>query len=184
MLVKGNGVQVIYGPKVTVIKSNLDDFMAQGTGKKSKTEVLGAPIKGEVIPLEKVDDEVFSQGILGKGIAIEPSVGEVYAPCDGKVTNLVDTHHAIGITSDKGTDILIHVGIDTVKLGGEFYEYNVKDGQTVKKGDLLMTFDMEKIRSAGYKLTTPVVVTNAEAKPLTEGETDIGEAVLEVENNN
>ncbi len=184
VLVKGNGVQVIYGPKVTVIKSNLDDFMAQGTGKKSKTEVLGAPIKGEVIPLEKVDDEVFSQGILGKGIAIEPSVGEVYAPCDGKVTNLVDTRHAIGITSDKGTDILIHVGIDTVKLGGEFYEYNVKDGQTVKKGDLLMTFDMEKIRSAGYKLTTPVVVTNAEAKPLTEGETDIGEAVLEVENNN
>ena len=180
VIIKGNGVQVIYGPKVTVIKSNLDDFVARQTDKNIGGEVIGAPIKGTVIRLESVDDEVFSQGILGEGIAIEPSAGEVYAPCDGKITNLVDTRHAIGITSDNGTDILIHVGIDTVKLGGEHYEYKVTAGQTVKKGDLLMTFDAEKIRDAGYKLTTPVVVTGGRANALASGEVDIGEAVMEV----
>lgn len=175
VIIKGNGVQVIYGPKVTVIKSNLDDYMSANGG-----EIIDAPVKGEVIPLASVEDDVFSQGILGEGIAIEPLSGEIYAPCDGTVSNTVDTRHAIGVTTARGSDILIHVGIDTVKLGGEYYEYKVSEGQSVKKGDLLMTFDADKIRAAGYKLTTPIIVTGGKAKSLANGTVDVGEAVMEI----
>ena len=177
---KGNGVQVVYGPRVTVIKSKLEEFLespesdaetvvaaetkSTETEKSKKTGLmLSAPINGIAIPLDKVEDEVFSRGILGSGAAIEPLEGKVYAPCGGTVSNTVDTKHAIGITAENDAEILIHVGLDTVKLDGKYFEYKVKDGDKVKAGDLLMTFDMEKIKAAGYKTVTPVVVCNADA---------------------
>lgn len=201
---KGNGVQVIYGPKVTVIKSDLDDYMANDSGKNTtvnsekagkasnnKAEqtvklILQSPMAGEVLPLEKVEDEVFSAGILGFGAAIEPSVGEVHAPVDGVVSNTVESAHAIGITADNQdkTDILIHVGIDTVKLGGEFFEYCVKEGEAVKAGDLLMKFDIDGIRGKGYKLTTPIIISGMDDKSrikmLANKMTDIGQKLFEL----
>ena len=201
---KGNGVQVIYGPKVTVIKSDLDDYMSNGEVKNSaeKPEITGnvtkmranaavnlillSPLAGEIIPLEKVEDEVFSAGILGYGVAIEPSIGEVHAPVDGVVSNTVESAHAIGITADnpEKTDILIHVGIDTVKLGGEFFEYCVKEGEAVKAGDLLMKFDIDGIRDKGYKLTTPIIISGMEDKSRIKMSarkmTDIGQKLFEL----
>ncbi|CQR54871.1 beta-glucoside-specific PTS transporter subunit IIABC [Paenibacillus riograndensis] len=126
-----------------------------------KQETVSSPLKGEVIALSDVKDEAFSTGALGKGIAIEPAEGKVYSPVDGVLTSLFASGHAIGITSEHGVDILIHVGKDTVKLKGKHFTPKVKQGDTVKKGDLLMEFDMEAIRAAGYILTTPVIVSNS-----------------------
>ncbi|MDD6762729.1 MAG: glucose PTS transporter subunit IIA [Clostridiales bacterium] len=182
---KGNGVQVIYGPQVAVIKSNLEDFLdtpaadnvdaiadlgaaaapAKAEEKKpasAKEIVLSAHLNGKVVPLEEVEDDVFSGKILGDGVAIEPSEGKLYAPCDCTIEGLFDTRHAINMTSDDGCEILLHIGIDTVKLGGKFFEAVVKDGQKVKKGDLLITFDIDGIRNAGYKVTTPMIICNSD----------------------
>jgi beta-glucoside PTS system EIICBA component len=126
-----------------------------------KQETVSSPLKGEVVALSEVKDEAFSTGALGKGIAIEPAEGKVFSPVDGVLTSLFSSGHAIGITSDHGVDILIHVGKDTVKLKGKHFTPRVKQGDTVKKGDLLMEFDMEAIRAAGYILTTPVIVSNS-----------------------
>lgn len=126
-----------------------------------KQETVSSPLKGEVVALSDVKDEAFSTGALGKGIAIEPSEGKVFSPVDGVLTSLFSSGHAIGITSDHGVDILIHVGKDTVKLKGKHFTPRVKQGDTVKKGDLLMEFDMDAIRAAGYILTTPVIVSNS-----------------------
>ncbi|WP_019911908.1 beta-glucoside-specific PTS transporter subunit IIABC [Paenibacillus sp. HW567] len=126
-----------------------------------KQETVSSPLKGEVIALSDVKDEAFSTGALGKGIAIEPAEGKVFAPVDGVLTSLFSSGHAIGITSDHGVDILIHVGKDTVKLKGKYFTPKVKQGDAVKKGDLLMEFDMEAIKAAGYILTTPVIVSNS-----------------------
>ncbi|CAH1190123.1 PTS system beta-glucoside-specific EIIBCA component [Paenibacillus auburnensis] len=126
-----------------------------------KQETVSSPLKGEVVALSDVKDEAFSTGALGKGIAIEPAEGKVFSPVDGVLTSLFSSGHAIGITSDHGVDILIHVGKDTVKLKGKHFTPRVKQGDTVKKGDLLMEFDMEAIRAAGYILTTPVIVSNS-----------------------
>ncbi|MDF9842250.1 MULTISPECIES: beta-glucoside-specific PTS transporter subunit IIABC [unclassified Paenibacillus] len=126
-----------------------------------KQETVSSPLKGEVIALSDVKDEAFSTGALGKGIAIEPAEGKVFSPVDGVLTSLFASGHAIGITSDHGVDILIHVGKDTVKLKGRHFTPRVKQGDNVKKGDLLMEFDLEAIRAAGYILTTPVIVSNS-----------------------
>ncbi|MBW4085743.1 beta-glucoside-specific PTS transporter subunit IIABC [Paenibacillus sp. S150] len=126
-----------------------------------KQETVMSPLKGEVIALSEVKDEAFSTGALGKGIAIEPSEGKVLSPVDGVLTSLFSSGHAIGITSDHGVDILIHVGKDTVKLKGKYFTPRVKQGDAVKKGDLLMEFDLEAIRAAGFILTTPVIVSNS-----------------------
>ncbi|WP_054939966.1 beta-glucoside-specific PTS transporter subunit IIABC [Paenibacillus ihuae] len=126
-----------------------------------KQETVSSPLKGEVVALSDVKDEAFSTGALGKGIAIEPAEGKVFSPVDGILTSLFSSGHAIGITSDHGVDILIHVGKDTVKLKGKHFTPRVKQGDTVKKGDLLMEFDMDAIRAAGYILTTPVIVSNS-----------------------
>ncbi|WP_310832584.1 beta-glucoside-specific PTS transporter subunit IIABC [Paenibacillus pedocola] len=126
-----------------------------------KQETVSSPLKGEVVALSDVKDEAFSTGALGKGIAIEPAEGKVFSPVDGVLTSLFSSGHAIGITSDHGVDILIHVGKDTVKLKGKHFTPRVKQGDTVKKGDLLMEFDMDAIRAAGYILTTPVIVSNS-----------------------
>ena len=134
------------------------------------------------MPLEKVDDEAFSQGILGEGIAVEPVEGRLYAPCSGKVDTVFDTKHAVNIVSDNGCEILLHIGLDTVKLEGKYFEAHVKDGQKIQKGDLLISFDIAKIRSAGYKITTPIVICNSDdfesIKSAAEGKIIVGEDLL------
>ena len=121
-----------------------------------------APLSGRAIPRGEVKDETFAAEVLGKGAAIVPDAGRVTSPCDGTVTTLFDTKHAVGVTSPDGMELLIHVGINTVNLNGQYYTAHVSEGDTVKTGDLLLTFDMEKIRQAGYDLTTPVIVTNTD----------------------
>ncbi len=124
--------------------------------------ILAAPLSGQTISLSEVSDEAFSQGILGKGAAILPVEGKVYAPVNGRVETVFETKHAIGLVSDEGVEILIHVGIDTVELGGKFYEAKVKQGESVAKGQLLLEFDMDGIKKAGYDITTPIIVSNTE----------------------
>lgn len=124
---------------------------------------IGSPVNGRAIPLSETKDEVFSKGIVGKGIAFLPSEGKVYAPVDGSVEAVFDTKHAIGLKDKNGVEILIHVGMDTVELGGKFYTAHVEQGDAVEKGQLLLEFDMEQIREAGYDLTTPMVVSNSDA---------------------
>jgi len=132
----------------------------------SKAELAGeegtvtAPLSGTVIALEAVKDPAFASGVLGKGLAIIPTEGKVYAPCDGELTVVFPTGHAIGIRSDNGIEVLIHVGMDTVRLNGEYFNKLAEAGTRVKAGDLLLTFDMEAIAKAGYDLTTPVLITN------------------------
>ncbi len=132
-----------------------------------KAEIAGeegtvmAPITGRVIPLSEVKDEAFSSGALGKGVAIVPAEGKVYAPCDGVVSALFPTGHAIGITGTNKAEVLMHIGMDTVKLDGKFFHIKTQAGATVKTGDLLVEFDMEEIKKAGYDVTTPVLITNS-----------------------
>lgn len=121
-----------------------------------------SPIVGEAIDLSQVKDEVFSSGALGKGIAIDPEVGEVYAPCDGEITTFFPTGHAIGIQADNGAELLIHVGMDTVQLEGKGYTPVAKQGDRVKKGQLLLKFDIDYIKSQGYTVVTPIIVTNSD----------------------
>ncbi len=181
VIIKGNGIQVIYGPRVTVIKSNLEYFIASGAKidieedlvietkeevKEEKVEnscIIVAPIEGNAISLEEVGDGVFSEGMLGKGVAIEPTVGRAVAPVNGTVSTIFDTKHAVGLTSDDGAEVLIHIGLDTVKLNGEHFNTHVKAGDKVKAGDLLVEFDIEKIKEAGYPTVTPIIVTNTDS---------------------
>lgn len=119
-----------------------------------------APIKGEIISLESVNDEVFSSGAMGKGVAIIPNEGVVYAPFDGEVVTVYQSMHAIGLRSDTGVEILIHIGLDTVQLNGQHFESFVSSGQNIKAGDRLIAFDLKEIEQAGYDIITPVIVTN------------------------
>lgn len=127
----------------------------------SKKETLYSPMVGNVLPLSKVPDETFSSKLLGEGLAITPSVGEVYAPFDGEIISLFPTKHAIALKDDKGVEVLIHIGIDTVELNGEGFEQLVKVGDFVKRGQLLLRMDIDFISSKGYSLISPVVVTNS-----------------------
>ncbi|WP_455268615.1 glucose PTS transporter subunit IIA [Ruminococcus sp.] len=210
---KGNGVQVIYGPKVSVIKSDLEDFIdspysddpdsiigtegasdkteekpqtegAENTETNGKTITLYSHMNGTAVKLEDVEDEVFSQKILGEGAAVEPSEGKLYAPCDGKIDSVFDTKHAVNMVSSEGVEILLHIGIDTVKLGGQYFEAHVSDGQEVKKGDLLISFDMDKIKAAGYKVTTPIIIGNtddyASVEPVAQNSVSAGDMILKI----
>ena len=129
-------------------------------GKKEKNNKLYAPLKGEAVLLENIEDPMFAQKILGDGIAIEPSEGKVYSPADGTVSMIADTKHAIGINTQDGLELLIHIGMDTVALKGEGYIPKVEAGASVKKGDLLMEFDMDFIKEKGYSCVTPMIVTH------------------------
>ena len=179
VMIKGNGVQVIYGPRVTVIKSNLEDFISSGAIvsieepiKEEKKEVkqekqnnskdiIFSPIEGEIKPLEKVNDGVFSEGLLGKGISIEPTVGRAVSPVNGVVSTVFDTKHAIGLTSDDGVETLIHIGIDTVNMNGNGFDVLVKVGDDVKVGQNIMKCDLDKIIEAGYQTTSAFLLVNS-----------------------
>ncbi|MDE7246179.1 MAG: glucose PTS transporter subunit IIA [Oscillospiraceae bacterium] len=209
VVVKGSGIQIIYGPQVTLIKSDFEDFVENVHYGKIPAELLNgtpsAPVApaapqtaapaladetyvahaaGEIRLMNQVEDEVFAGLILGDGIAVEPAEGKIYAPIDGKISNVADTKHAIGITTPGGAELLIHVGIDTVALQGQHFNVQVTEGQKVKKGDLLLTFDMDAIKAAGYKCTTPLIVTNTDdykaVRPLATGRVKPGETILEV----
>lgn len=125
-------------------------------------EVIISPLKGEVTELSKVEDEAFSTGLLGKGIAIKPVEGKVVAPAGGVVTTFFPTGHALGITTDNGTEILIHVGMDTVQLEGKYFTPRVKQGDKIKAGDVLLEFDINKIKESGFSTITPVIITNSD----------------------
>lgn len=124
-------------------------------------EILDSPLEGVIIPLSEVNDKIFSDEIMGKGVAIIPSSGKVVSPCNGVVTALFDTKHAIGITSDSGLEILIHIGLDTANLKGEYFKNLVEKGASVKKGELLLEFDLDSIIKAGYDCTTPIIIANS-----------------------
>lgn len=123
---------------------------------------IANPVSGEVIALSEVNDATFSSGVLGEGYAVIPSEGKVTAPFDGKVETLMDTHHALGLVSNSGIEMLIHVGLETVALNGKYFTPKVAEGDSFKKGDVLLTFDLEAIKKEGYDTTTPVVVSNAD----------------------
>lgn len=120
------------------------------------------PLSGEVIPIEQIGDGVFSDGILGPGIGMEPAEDKVYAPFDGTVTQVSDTKHAVGVTSNDGIELLIHIGMDTVEMSGNGFSAKVKIGQKVSLGDELLTFDSAAIRAAGHPTVSAIVVTNAD----------------------
>lgn len=143
-------------------KEKVSENKAEETAVKPLVgkKIIASPLTGKVKQLSEVNDPVFASESMGKGIAIEPTVGEVFAPVNGTVTTLFPTKHAIGITSEEGIEILIHVGINTVQLEGKYFTESVKQGDTVKQGDLLVKFDINKIKEAGYQVTTPVIVTN------------------------
>ena len=128
-----------------------------------RQEEIASPINGEVVTLAEVKDEAFSSGALGKGVAINPIEGKVYAPADGEITTLFPSLHAIGITTDKGAEILIHVGMDTVQLEGKHFNAKIKQGDKVKKGQLLLEFDKAAIEKEGYSTITPVLITNSDS---------------------
>lgn len=140
-------------------------------GSEQRKMEIVSPITGEVKPLEECPDEAFASGTLGKGVYIEPAEGKVYAPCNGKIAMLFDTLHAIGITSEDGAEVLIHIGLDTVTLGGEGFQAFVKAGDSVKTGDLLIQFDMDLIRKRGFSVATPVLISNADVYPELSAET-------------
>ena len=167
VILKGKGIQVIYGPQVAVLKTNLEAFLQtsaadQVSSQVSSGEEIKSPMNGTVIPLSEVPDAVFSSEMLGKGFGVEPSEGKAYAPVDGEVTTVFDTKHAIGLMSKHGVELLIHIGMDTVKLNGKGFDVKVKTGDQVKAGDLLAEFDMNLIKGEGYPVTTAVVVTNTD----------------------
>jgi PTS system beta-glucosides-specific IIC component len=143
-------------------KKAADKAPAASAGSAAKGGTVAAPVTGNVIALSDVKDEAFSSGAMGQGLGIEPTEGKVYAPVDGEITTFFPTGHAIGITGDNGAEILIHVGMDTVELNGKGFTPKKKQGDHVKKGELLLEFDMNVIKEAGYSTVTPVIVTNSD----------------------
>ena len=204
VICKGQGVQVVYGPRVSNIKSDLEAYLASPESDKAeaagasaaaaeatsaaasgKTIVIASPLSGRVIPLEEVADGVFSEKMVGDGFAVDPTDNQVYAPADCEVTTVFGTKHAIGLTTPEGCELLIHLGIDTVQLNGAPFTINIKEGDTLKKGDLIGSFDEKAILDAGYRTVTPVVVTNSDAytsfQLLKTGDTAHGEDTLSIE---
>ena len=220
VVANGDGVQVVYGPEVTVIHARLQDYIAQIISASSSTadnsaavpttsaevsnpavsaeakdsdnlsvadtiiDIIYAPCNGTVITLKEVADGVFSEGYIGDGFAIEPVDGSFYAPFDCTVAMVFYTHHAIALHTANGTELILHVGLDTVKLKGQYLEVFVDEGQKIQKGDLILRADLEGIQSAGCRTVTPVVITGAggaeSVELLKTGPVHIGDAVLKV----
>ncbi|MDR1138608.1 MAG: glucose PTS transporter subunit IIA [Clostridiales bacterium] len=151
-------------------------------GNQMQASVLSSPLIGQSKPLSECSDPVFAEGIMGKGVVVTPTVGKLYAPFDAEVTLVFDTKHAVGIKGDNGVEMLIHVGIDTVQLEGKHFVAHVKVGDKVRKGDVLTEFDIEAIKSAGYSLETPVIVTNYtdydNFGTLANGQVTLGDAII------
>lgn len=220
VVANGDGVQVVYGPEVTVIHARLQDYIAQIISASSSTadnsaavpttsaevsnpavsaetkdsdnlsvadaitDIVYAPCNGTVIPLKEINDGVFSEGYIGEGLAIEPVDGSFYAPFDCSVAMVFDTHHAIALHTANDTELILHVGLDTVKLNGQHLEVFVQEGQEIQKGDLILRADLEGIQSAGCRTVTPVIITGAggaeSVELLKTGPVHIGDAVLKV----
>lgn len=196
VICKGDGVQVVYGPKVAVIKAKLEDYLENApktpaataapapAAPAAKDTVLSACLNGTVVPLADVKDEAFASGALGDGIAIEPTDGELVAPADGEISSTFETHHAVGMTTVDGAELLMHIGIDTVKLGGKHFTYLVNEGDKVKKGQPLIRFELEAIKAEGYPVTTPLIVCNtddyAAVAAKASGAVKQGDALLEL----
>ncbi|GAB6400668.1 hypothetical protein IMM1_18970 [Pseudocoprococcus immobilis] len=220
VVANGDGVQVVYGPEVTVIHARLQDYIAQIISASSSTadnsaavpttsaeisnpavsaeakdsdnlsvadaitDIVYAPCNGTVIPLKEINDGVFSEGYIGEGLAIEPVDGSFYAPFDCSVAMVFDTHHAIALHTANDTELILHVGLDTVKLNGQHLEVFVQEGQEIQKGDLILRADLEGIQSAGCRTVTPVIITGAggaeSVELLKTGPIHIGDAVLKV----
>ena len=134
-----------------------------GLGSKTNAETILAPLTGEVKNIEEVPDPVFAGRMMGDGVAIVPTEGVVVSPVDGEIVQLFHTKHAVGIKAKNGTEILIHIGLETVKMGGEGFEAHVSEGQAVKAGDKLISFDLELIREKAKSTITPIVITNTDA---------------------
>ena len=186
---KGNAtgmiVSLIAGAVLTMIFYKTNDQQVENKEvTKLEEETILAPIKGEVKPIEESSDAAFASGALGKGVVILPEEGKVYAPVTGTVTVLFPSLHAIGITSDAGVELLIHIGINTVQLNGEGFTAHIKQGDQIKQGQLLVEFDMNKIKEAGYTLETPVLVTNyadlKEVKNTNASSVQLQETLMEV----
>ena len=131
--------------------------------------MLGAVAKGKVVELKEVYDPTFNSGMLGQGVAIVPSEGKIYAPADGEIGMVFETLHAVSMTADNGVEILVHVGLDTVELKGEGFEAHVQAGDKVKKGDLMLSVDLDAVQAAGYDIVTPILVCNTDEYAAVEG---------------
>ena len=210
VVIKGNAIQVIYGPSVTIVKANFEEFVegiregkidramaeaaggggsapaaaAEPAGPKMADATLASHMTGHMMLMNEVPDEGFASRGMGDGVAVDPTVGELHAPADGTISLVFPTKHAVGMVTDDGTELLMHIGIDTVKLNGEHFEVHVAQDQKVKKGDLLVTFDIPAIKKAGYPVVTPLIVTNTAAykavRPLKTGDVKVGDDLFEV----
>ena len=181
LVMKGQGVQAIYGPKADVLKSDIQDILDSGevipetlptqmteaqqnaVQFKGLTEEVYSVADGEVIALEQVKDPVFSQKMMGDGFAVEPANGNIVSPVSGTVSSIFPTKHALGLVTEAGLEVLVHIGLDTVSLEGKPFTVHVAEGQKVAAGDLLVTADLDAIRAAGRETSTIVVFTNADA---------------------
>ncbi len=140
-------------------------------GKAAEAIELKAPAKGKAVPLSEVNDPTFAEEMLGKGAAVIPSEGKIYAPADGTIGMVFETKHAVSLESDDGVEILVHIGLDTVNLKGEFYEAHVAAGDKVKAGDLMISLDIDKVKAAGYDVITPVIICNTDDYAAVDGVT-------------
>ena len=181
----GAAISIAAGFIFTYIMSNMKKFNKELGEKEASEEeiadtpadifppagknVICSPLTGTAIPMSQVPDDTFAAEVLGKGMAVIPSEGKVVAPCYGKVSTLFDTKHAIGITAKDGAELLIHVGVNTVELEGKYYKAHVSQGDPVKPGQLLLTFDMQKIQEAGYPVATSVIIANTDDYKNVEG---------------
>lgn len=152
----------LFGVKQEITPETAVPPMATSTQAILRQQTINSPIHGEVLPLVQVSDQTFASGVMGKGIAIKPLSGRVVSPVNGTVESFFKTHHAIGLAADEGAEILIHVGIDTVRLDGKYFTPRVKVGDPIKVGDLLLEFDQQAIEAAGYDTSTPIIITNTE----------------------
>ncbi len=186
---KGNGVQIIYGPKVTVIKSELEEYLEHGGEELAEATptsmVITSPMTGTAMELSKVPDEAFAEKMLGDGVAVTPEEDTVYAPENGTILFVADTKHAIGFQTDSGVSLLLHIGIDTVKLEGKGFEALVKSGQKVEKGAPLLKLDLDYLKKNAPSLASPVLCTELEdghiIRLLKEGKIRAGEALFAIE---
>ena len=178
----GEALACVIASVITIVAIQIVGF--DDPVDEAEEKEIESPLAGTVIPLSEVHDEVFASAMMGKGCAVIPEEGKVYAPFDGKVVGLLDSHHAVGMESTDGVEVLIHVGMDTVKLNGRCFTIHVEEGEQVKKGQLLLEFDIPGIKEAGYEVTTPIIITNSDefnnVEMKAEGQVTVGTELLEL----